>query len=138
MSKEHENRATFTGNLGWEPEIRDARGTPVLNLRLASNRRMKRGEEWVEETVWVNVPIFGRRAEGLARILHKGDMVLVSGPVALREFETREKGKRTDLECYADKVVLCGGKRSDSGHRDAPAASDNSRPYENDESDIPF
>ena len=135
MSKEHENRWSGTGNIGWEPELRDAGATKVLNLRLATGRRRKDGDEWSESTVWVNVPIFGRRAEGLARVLHKGDMVYVSGPIDTREYSKKDGSKGFSVEVFADKVVLCGGGKGQQ-QQHAAAAPAASGTFEDE--DLPF
>jgi single-strand DNA-binding protein len=61
--------------------------------------------EWVEETDWFRVSVWGDRAERAAENLRKGNRVFVEGRFKTREFEGRDGQKRTSLEITADSVV---------------------------------
>tara|TARA_R100001086_G_scaffold180400_8_gene100214 strand:- start:20 stop:403 length:384 start_codon:yes stop_codon:yes gene_type:complete len=60
-----------------------------------------------KRTMWIDVSKFGKGAEGLSRILKKGDAVTVIG-----EMTTREHDGKTYLQCNADDVTLQGGQSS--------------------------
>ena len=46
------NKVIISGNLGQKPEIRDAKsGVKVGNFSVATNSRVKKGDEWVDHTV---------------------------------------------------------------------------------------
>lgn len=99
------NKVAITGNLGADPELRStAKGTSVLTFRVAVNERVPDGTGgWEDKAHWFRCAVFGKRAEGLARILRKGSHVGVSGK--LRE-ETWEKNgeRRSTVSIVADEV----------------------------------
>ncbi|MGC9023052.1 MAG: single-stranded DNA-binding protein, partial [Dissulfurimicrobium sp.] len=72
------NKVMLIGRLGADPEIRYTQdGTPVANLRLATNRAVKKGEQWEEETDWHRVIAWRRLAEICERYLNKGSLIYV-------------------------------------------------------------
>ena len=55
------NRVILVGNLTRDPELRYIpSGTAVSEIGLAVNDRVKRNNEWVEETTFVDVTLWGR------------------------------------------------------------------------------
>lgn len=105
------NQVTLMGNLGSDPEYKVTQnGTGVLRIRLATNERRKEGEQWVDHTEWHTVTVFGKRAEGLSRILSKGSKILVSGALRTRSWDDAKSGeKRWATEVIASEVELAGG-----------------------------
>lgn len=104
------NRVILMGHLGAAPELRTtADGVSVLKLRLATNeawfdRTSKALQERVE---WHDVTVFGARAEGLSKILNKGDCVGVEGALRTSSWE-KDGVKRYRTEIIAQNVVLTG------------------------------
>jgi len=122
-------KAMIIGNLGADPEMRyTPNGRPVTQFNVAVNQSSKNQQtgEWVEETDWFRVSVWGDRAERAAENLRKGNRVFVEGRFKTREFEGRDGQKRTSLEITADSVVNLE-KRSredgDGGQFAAPVAS---------------
>jgi single-strand DNA-binding protein len=121
-------KAMIIGNLGADPEMRyTPNGRPVTQFNVAVNQSTKNQQtgEWVEETDWFRVSVWGDRAERAAENLRKGNRVFVEGRFKTREFEGRDGQKRTSLEITADSVVNLE-KRSrdgDEGQFAAPVAS---------------
>lgn len=100
------NVFSFTGNLGKDAEVNQAGGTSVCNFSVA----VKSGYGDKEQTLWVRVALWGKKAEGrLPEFLNKGQQVAVSGELSTRDYE----GK-TYLECRANDVTLIG-KRDQGG-----------------------
>jgi single-strand DNA-binding protein len=96
------------GNLGRDPEMRYLpSGRPVTQFSVAVNQSTKNQQtgEWVEETDWFRVSIFGDRAERAAEQLRKGNRVFVEGRFRSREWEGQDGQKRTALELTADNVI---------------------------------
>ncbi|MCU1595023.1 MAG: ssb [Frankiales bacterium] len=89
----NEPHISLTGYLGGNPELRTtAGGARVVDLRVASSRRIKVGEEWQDgETMWFEVACWNELAETVAESLHKGDKVMVEGKLAQRTW-VREDG----------------------------------------------
>ena len=73
------NRVILVGNLTRDPELRYIQsGTAVTDVGLAVNDRRKTATgEWVEETTFVDVTVWGRQAETVCEYLTKGSPVLV-------------------------------------------------------------
>lgn len=108
------NSVRLFGNLGADPEYKvTSGGQGLLKLRVATNERVKKGEEWIDHTEWHSVTCFGKRAEGLARILSKGSKVLVDGKLRTSSYE-KDGEKRYRTEIIADDIVLGGGVKKSS------------------------
>jgi single-strand DNA-binding protein len=96
------------GNLGRDPEMRyTPTGKPVTQFTVAVNQstRNQQTGEWIEDTDWFRVSVFGDRAERAAEQLRKGNRVFVEGRFRTREFEGQDGQKRTSLDLTADNVI---------------------------------
>ena len=101
-------KVMIIGNLGADPEMRyTPSGRPVTQFNVAVNQSTKNQQtgEWIEETDWFRVSIWGDRAERAAESFRKGNKVFVEGRFKTREFEGRDGQKRTSLEITADSLV---------------------------------
>lgn len=118
------NRACIIGRVVADPELKDAGGTPVVNLRVAYNTRRKIDGEWTEVGNFVNVTVFGKQAENVAKYVSKGREIGVDGRLEIRQYE-HEGVKRESVEITADQVRFIGGNPgSDGAASDAPAEDD--------------
>ena len=127
------NKVAITGNLGADPELRStAKGTSVLTFRVAVNERVPDGTGGWEDKAHLNqCAVFGKRAEGLARILRKGSHVGVSGK--LRE-ETWEKNVSREQHFFGlDEVDTTFTPKAESAP--PPSAESPASLYDD---DIPF
>jgi single-strand DNA-binding protein len=95
---------TLVGNLTRAPELRRTnRGSSVLNLGLAVNRRWRdAGGESQESTSFFTVVAWGSLAEHCAASLQRGDLVVVTGRVEQRSWTTEAGDKRSTVEVVAD------------------------------------
>lgn len=97
---------TVIGNIT-EPELRQTNGgVPVVSFRIASTqRRYDRAEEkWVDgATNWFGVSAFRGLGEHAFRSLRKGDRVIVTGRLRLKDWETGAK-KGLSVEIEADAI----------------------------------
>lgn len=118
------NSVTLIGNLGADPELRYTQaGAAVMNCRLAvSESYLDKDKVRHERTEWVSCTIWGKRAEGLAKILTKGDRVCMVGALRTDSYEDKEGIKRYRTEVVVREVVLCGGGKN----HNAPIRSDSS------------
>ena len=130
------NRVILLGNLGADPEMRMTNGgTAVLKLRLATSESyLDKDKRRQERTEWHRVVVWGRRAEGLGKVLSKGDRLLVEGSLKTSSYEDRDGNKKYTTEIVAANVVFSGGSRSEPSS--APLSSESSTPE--DMEDIPF
>ena len=102
------NRVTISGNLTRDPELRSTQsGMQILNFGVAVNDRRKNNQtgEWEDYPNFVDVVVFGQRADSLSRIMHKGMKVMVDGKLRYSSWE-KDGQKRSKLEVVADDVDL--------------------------------
>jgi single-strand DNA-binding protein len=104
------NRVILVGNLCRDVELRYIpSGTAVAEIGLAVNDRIKKGEQWIDETTFVDCTLWGRTAEIANQYLSKGDPCLIEGRLKLEQWE-KDGQKRSKLKVVADKLQLLGGK----------------------------
>jgi len=140
------NVFSFTGTVGRDAEVRATpSGQTVLNVTVANNVGF--GDR--QQTLWVRVALWGKRAEGqLQNYLKKGQQVFVSGELTQREYQANDGTTRTSLELNAQVIDLLG-RRNDQGQQapqqnyqqaaPAPAATQSNGPATLDDfDDVPF
>lgn len=101
------NTLTIDGRLSEQPLLRTTNsGTQVANFSLAHQHRRKTDHGWEDDgTTWVDVAVFGRRAEVVAG-LAKGTVVLVAGTVKLETFQRRDGSEGRALRMTAQDVAV--------------------------------
>jgi single-strand DNA-binding protein len=113
------NRVILMGNLTRDPELRyTASNMAICKFGLAVNRRFKDGAsgEWKEEPTFVDVTIFGARAEPFARYHSKGKQAFVEGSLRLDTWDDKNGGgKRSKLYVVADNWEFVGAGRGEQG-----------------------
>jgi single-strand DNA-binding protein len=136
------NRVILMGNITTEIELRSTQGgTAVCDVSLAVNdRRKNQAGEWVEDTTFVDVTLWGRTAEVAAEYLGKGSPVLIEGRLKLETWES-DGQKRSKLKVVGERMQMIGSRKTTSkavdsvqiseGHVAAAAAGANG-------DDIPF
>lgn len=109
------NRVVLLGNLTRDPELRYiGSGMAVSDIGLAVNDRVKRNDQWVEETTFVDVTLWGRTAEVANEYLNKGSSVLIEGRLKMDSWE-KDGQKRTKLKVVAERMQMVGGKGGGQG-----------------------
>jgi single-strand DNA-binding protein len=151
------NRVILVGNLTRDPELRYIpSGTAVSDIGLAVNDRIKRGDQWVDETTFVDITLWGRTAEIANEYLSKGSPVLIEGRLKLDRWE-KDGQKHSKLKVVGDKLQMLGSRgegggggggggsrgRSRGGGEDTGGSFDDSEQYSNvgappPSDDIPF
>jgi single-strand DNA-binding protein len=122
------NRVILVGNLTRDPELRYIpSGTAVSEIGLAVNDRVKRGDQWVDETTFVDVTMWGRTAEVANEYLSKGAPVLIEGRLKLDSWE-KDGQKRSKLRVVCEKMQMLGGRDGGGGNRSGGASRGGGRP----------
>ncbi len=118
-------KVMIIGNLGSDPEMRytpSNRAVTQFNVAVNQSTKNQQTGEWVEETDWFRVSVWGDRAERMAETLRKGNKVFVEGRFKTRTFEGRDGQTRTALEITADSIVnLERRPRDDEGSFGGPS-----------------
>ena len=124
------NRVILVGNLTRDPELRYIpSGTAVTDIGLAVNDRVKRNDQWVDETTFVDVTLWARTAEVAGEYLTKGSPVLIEGRLKLDSWETKDGEKRSKLKVVCDRMQMLstrggGGGGGGGGGARPPAGQD--------------
>ncbi|HEU5316773.1 MAG TPA: single-stranded DNA-binding protein [Chloroflexota bacterium] len=107
------NRVTLMGNVGATPALRyTGAGQAVLNLRIATNDRWTDKSGEVHDRVeWHDVVVWGPRASGLVKHVHKGSALLIEGRLETRSYEDKDKVRRYRTEVVATNVLFAGEPR---------------------------
>lgn len=99
------NTVTAAGIVATTPRhVQTDEGLDITSFRLASNRRRYDDElqQWVDvDTNWYTVVAFRALAANAEKSLRKGDRVVVSGRVRIRDWE-HDSGSGTSVEVEAD------------------------------------
>jgi len=107
------NKVILMGNLTRDPELRfTANNMAICKFGLAVNRRFKDGAsgEWKEEPTFVDITIFGARAEPFAKYHTKGKPAFIEGSLRLDTWDDKNGGgKRSKLYVVADNWEFVGG-----------------------------
>jgi single-strand DNA-binding protein len=112
------NRVMVTGNLTRDPELRSTgSGMSILSMRMAVNDRRKNQQtgEWEDSPNYVDVTVFGARADALSRFLSKGSKVAIEGKLRWSEWESPGGEKRSKLEIVADDVEFLSSREGGGG-----------------------
>ncbi|GAB2516839.1 single-stranded DNA-binding protein [Paramicrobacterium agarici] len=126
---------TVTGVVGTVPQLGDAAGTPVCNFRLASSLRRydKQSGKWTEYgTNWYSVGAYRYLGKNVAASVNKGDRVVVTGRVRLREWSNQTaSGMTVDIDATSVGHDLTWGtttyrkhNQAEADHADADQAED--------------
>lgn len=117
------NKVFLIGNLTRDPELRYIpSGSAVATFTVAVNRVFKsQAGEKKEQTSFIRIVVWGRRAEVCGEYLSKGSPVFVEGRLQSRDWETQDGQKRSTTEVVADNIQFLrmgpkagspGGKQS--------------------------
>lgn len=112
------NRVVLMGNLTRDIELKyTPSGMAVTDIGLAVNDRRKNASgEWIEETTFVDVTLWGRTAEVASEYLSKGSSMFIEGRLKLDSWEDKQSGqKRSKLRVVCERMQMLGGKGGGGG-----------------------
>lgn len=126
---------TVVGNLTDDPELKfTPSGAAVANFTVVSNTRTfdRQTNEWKEtDTLFLRCAAWRQLAENVAGSLQKGQRVIVTGALRVRNFERQDGSKGTSVELNVEEVgpslrfataQVTRVARSDSGGFGGPAS----------------
>ena len=121
------NKVFLIGRLSRDPELRHTTsGMPVCQINVAISRPIQQGNE--PQTDFINVVVWNKQAENVARYLSKGRQIAVEGRIQTRNYDNNE-GKRTYVtEVIASNVEFLGSANDNN------RTNTNSNPFD----DNPF
>lgn len=107
----------LVGHVGADAEVRyTPNGATVCNFRMAVNRSRRQGNEWIKETTWFRIALWGEQAERVGDYAKKGRQVLVVGDRIEVDTYTAQNGEaRATMEVTARTVRLLGSSGEGGG-----------------------
>lgn len=112
------NSVCLMGRLVKDPELRKTNdGKFVASFRLAHDQFVK--ADGTKETLWIDVSIFGQRAETVAKYMRKGMLVAVTGRLNQRKFvSSKTNTEMTVTEIIASAVDFAEPKKEENAPSD--------------------
>lgn len=105
------NRICIIGNVGRDPEARQAGDKTVVSFSVACTE--KRGGN--ESTTWFNIEAWDKLGEIVNKYVTKGKQVYIEGRVVIDEWDDKTTGaKRSKMKVVARDMILLGGKREEA------------------------
>ena len=142
------NSCAFSGYLGKDPDLHTfENGDVATTLRLAVSNTKKVDGAYVDDTLWLDVKVYGKRAESVATYLEKGSFVLVTGRLAQpRQWQSNEGETRFSMVIdhadvtFGPRVENSGGGGQSQAHqrREDPLATASFSAGDFDDPDMPF
>jgi len=110
------NRVILLGNITRDIEVKYLQsGMAVAEIGLAVNdRRKNQAGEWIEETTFVDITLWGRTAEVAGEYLSKGSPALIEGRLKLDQWET-DGQKRSKLKVIGERMQMLGARGGGGG-----------------------
>lgn len=120
------NRVVLIGNLGREPDLQHLEGNiAVAKFPLATTETYKdKNGNLVSQTEWHTVVLWRGLAELAQKYLHKGSLVYIEGRIRTRNWEDKDKNRRSSTEIIGDNLVMLD-KRKDTEVHVESATSEN-------------
>lgn len=112
------NKVIITGNLTRDPELKSTgSGMAVLKMGVAVNDRAKNQQtgEWEDRPNFIDLVMFGTRAESISRFLSKGSKVAVEGKLRWSSWENPQGEKRSKIEVVVDEIEFLSARDSGGG-----------------------
>lgn len=128
------NRIVIGGHLTRDWETRSSKGgLTVAKTGIAVNRRSRE----TEETMFVDLVVFGQLAETLSKHTGKGRPLLVEGRLNLSQWEAKDGTKRSKHEVVVENFQFV---RGEEGYREAVQVEHDERqePTPAVDDDLPF
>lgn len=125
------NNINLTGRLTATVELKStASGVSVCSFTLAVKRPHTK-----DTTDFINCVAWRNTAEFISAYFKKGNMIAVSGALTQRNYEDKNKNKRTAFEVLVDNAEFCGDKSVSDQTETQP---NEPAQFEVDEKDLPF
>ena len=105
------NSVVLIGRLTRDPELRTTgSGTPVVSFTLAVNRRFK--SQGQPEADFISCVAWNKTAETMARYLHKGSLIAITGRIQTRNYENQQGQRVYVTEVVADSFDFLESKNA--------------------------
>jgi single-strand DNA-binding protein len=128
------NKVFIQGNITRDPKLEKLpKGTAVLNLSIANNRKWKtESGEQREAVYFAECKAFGTTAETINKFFRKGSPILVEGRLTREEWDDKQTGaKRHETRIVVESFQFCGDTGKNSSNESPAPKRDSSPPEAN-------
>ena len=109
------NKAILIGRLTADPELKQTpNGVSVCSFSIACDRAFS-GRNGERQTDFINIVTWRQQAEFVSKYFSKGRLIGIDGSIQTRNYEDKNRNKRTATEIVTDNVFFTGAKSSNSG-----------------------
>lgn len=131
------NHIDIMGRLTRDPELRYTQSqTAVCSFCVACDRDF-RDRDGERPTDFINVTAWRQTAEFVSRFFRKGDMIIVSGRLQMRDWTDNSGNRRTVAEVLAESVYFGGAKREEAAG-DPAGGGTHFRDIDDGDGELPF
>lgn len=117
------NKAYLVGNVTKDPDLKyTPNNNAVCTFNVATNRSIKKGDDWEDVATFHRVVVWGKIAEYINNNVVKGDPVVVEGRIENRSFEDKDGVTKYISEIIADNVIPFERKSKGGNQKDAELA----------------
>ena len=102
------NNVVIMGNLVKDPVTKQVGSANVCNFTLALNRSVKKGDNWTDETSFIDCSMWGK--ENIIQYLHKGGKISVEGYLKQDRWE-KDGQKQSKISVVVNNIFLCGNSK---------------------------
>ncbi len=114
------NNVFVVGRLTRDAELQYTNtGFAICKMSIASNKRKKEGDQWVDKANFFDITLWGKRGESLAQYLVKGQQVAISGSLNQERWE-QDGMKRSKVTIEATNIQLLGSKKDSGSYQETP------------------
>lgn len=126
------NRVEIMGRVTQVPEVKYTNsGTAYVVLNVATNRNIKRGDEWTKEVTYHAITFWAKVAEKIGEKVLKGTKVWIEGRLFLNRYETKDGNKVSKLVIMGNDISLLEGykksEQTQQGQRSNTSAAAGSK-----------
>lgn len=105
------NQVIMIGRVTKDSDVkRTGSGVSICSFSIAVNRRVKEGETWSDKVSFLEMAVFGKTAENMAKYLVKGQQVAIQGSLEQQRWE-KDGAKMSKVSVHVDSIQLLGGRR---------------------------
>jgi single-strand DNA-binding protein len=128
------NQVVLVGRLTRDAELKyTSSGIAICTFAVAVNRRIRKGEQWLDEASFFDLTLWDKQAEGLQKYLLKGTQVAVQGELRQDRWE-KDGQKFSKIQVFVNNLELLGSR---SGGRDEVRGAEAPAPYKGTNSSKP-
>lgn len=134
------NRTILVGRLTADPELRTTpNGIATTRITVAVNRMPNANGERIAD--FINVVVWRRQAENVAKFCTKGSLVGIEGRIQSRSYDAQDGTRRYVTEVIADNVTFLGSRNGSTGgssYASVEQGSNDAPMNVSDTDDVPF